>query len=236
MIDKKNLGRHIIVEKNKDDITNISPVTDTNYRENEVLLNAIGTSIFEFIRDNNILFEGWTDHKLFETALKSGKKENKSFISFFKEFGCTYAQGVKDIKNITPVFKLTDKKFYYFTDSDEAAINAKDAFARDKGYQYKHWVTYEDLGGKKNETLEDYVSDDLLNAALKSINREDINLNNNFSHLPVMKYLANCLSKDEKEKFKNYVIVNIDTKYIKDSYFICLKKLKEIIEAEDAKE
>lgn len=230
MIDKSNLERHLIVKKDDNDITNLEKVSQSNFRDDEVLLNAIGTSNFEFINSNNLIFEGWGDNTLFKTAMLSTKRAHKNVIDFFKDFGVTFATGVKDIKAVTPLLKLADKKVYIFTDSDDAANSAKKNYIQDKGYMHEHWYTFEDFGGNKNETLEDYITEELLNKALEEIDKADINFNTNTANLPIMQFLFNKLDKTQKSEFKNYITNNLEPKYIKDSYFNILEKLKVKIE------
>lgn len=229
MIDQTNLSRHLIVEKNDDDITNIAEVSDSNFRDDEVLLNAIGTSNFEFIQTNNIIFEGWGDNKLFKTALKSKEKEYKNILKFFNQFGVTFAHGVRDIKTITPLLKLADKNVFIFTDSDEAAKKAKESYQKENGYMNGNWFTFEDLGGNKDETLEDYIDENFLQQVLNNV-KEGIKIEDNTKNLPVMQFLFNRLNKNEKWEFKNYITNNLETKYIKDSYFKILSNFKDKIE------
>ena len=206
MIDKSNLERHLIVEKNNEDITNIKEVSNSNFREDEVLLNAIGTSNFEFIQTNNIIFEGWGDNKLFKTALKSTRRNHRSIINYFNKFGVSFATGVSDIKMITPLIKLADKNVFIFTDSDSASNNAKKSYQKDNGYMSGNWYTFEDLGGREDETLEDYIDEKFLKQALNNIG-VNIDLTQNTDNKPIMQYLYNKLNKDEKWKFKNYITI-----------------------------
>lgn len=230
MIDKTNIERHLIVKKDNNDITHLEPVSNSNFREDEVLLNAIGTSNFEFIKEKNIIFEGWTDNKLFKAALTSNKRIHKSIINFFKDFGITYATGAKDIKSMTPLVLLANKDIIIFTDSDDASRSAKKDYIENNGYKCEQWYTFEDLGGRKDQTVEDYVKLDLINMALQDIEKQDINIANNTNNLPIMQFLHNKTSKDEKRNFKDYIAKNVTSNDIKDEYFEILKKLIEKIE------
>lgn len=229
MIDKSNLERHLIVEK-KDDVTTIKKVSHSNFRDDEVLLNAIGTSNFEHMKENNLIFEGWGDNKLFKVALTSTKSGHRNLINFFNDFGITFSTGSKDIKAMTPLIKLADKNVFIFTDSDDASNSAKKAYIDDKGYMYEQWYTFEDLGGNQDQTLEDYIDEKLLKKALKNIGKEDIDLTQNIRGLPIMQFLYNKLDKPQKSEFKNYITNNLDVKFIKESYFVILERLKGKIE------
>lgn len=228
MIDKKTLGRHLIVTKDNENITTLNEVNNSNFSEDEVLLNAIGISNFEFIQTNNILFEGWGDNRLFKTALKSTKRTHQKLINFFKPFGSTYANGAKDIKSITPLLQLASKNVFIFTDSDSAATEAKNSYKDKHGYMSDNWFTFEDLGGNKDETLEDYIDKALLEEAIEAT-KIKIDLNKNIYNKPIMQYLSN-ISKNDKDTFKNYITNNMKPKNIKDTYFERLFNLKAKIE------
>jgi len=55
MIDEKQIDRHLIVKKN-DEITSVSPASDSNFKEEEVLYNALGFSVFSVLKKDNISF------------------------------------------------------------------------------------------------------------------------------------------------------------------------------------
>ena len=70
MIDSECVDRHIVVEK-KNDITTLKNYNSISpFSDDELLRNAIGTSIFDCLKENNIIFEGWLDKQLFEFYLK----------------------------------------------------------------------------------------------------------------------------------------------------------------------
>jgi len=225
MIDKRNIERHLIVKKDKNDITHIESVSNSNFREDEVLLNAIGTSNFEFIKEKNIIFEGWTDNKLFKAAMHSHKRIYKNAVNFFKDFGVTYATGAKDIKSMTPLVMLADKDIFIFTDSDDASISAQNDYKNNNGYKSSQWYTFADLGGTKNQTAEDYVTTELINRALSDIGKSEINLNDNTENKPIMQFLYNKTTKEEKRNFKDYIAKNVTFNDIKDDYYERLNQL-----------
>jgi len=65
MIDRENLKRHLIVEKKKEKSV-IKSVTRNNILQEDIIYQALGTSVDEFsISNRNILFEGELDVNLF---------------------------------------------------------------------------------------------------------------------------------------------------------------------------
>ena len=227
MIDKSNIERHLIVKKTNKDITEIVKADESRYATDEVLLNAIGTSSFEYIKDTNIIFEGWSDCKFFEQALTSKKPAYKNIIKRFKNVvGTAYAHGCQSIQHVTPLLKLSEKNILIFTDSDNQAINSKTKYEEDNGYQKENWFTFESLGGAKNETIEDYISnEELLQNALDSIN--NTHQIRDRGTKKVMQFIQD-MTKEQKNEFKKYLIDNLKPEDIKDEYYsVILSNLAE---------
>ena len=229
MIDKYNIERHIIVKK-ENDITTFQKADSSRYADDEVLLNAIGTSSFEHLKENNIIFEGWSDCKFFNTALKSKSTTYKELLQYFKDFGSAYSHGAPDIKHLTPLLMLANKNVIIFTDSDKGSNEAKASYKNNNGYKNENWLTFENLGGMKDETIEDYIgNEELLQKALEYIGHTEIDFASR-GNKKIMKLLES-LSKEDKDKFKSYLIKKLTYKDIKDEYFsIILTTLKSKIE------
>ena len=116
MIDGDKINRHIIVEKKKDITTIKVPDETAAYSDDELLRNAIGTTIFEIIKSKNIIFEGWTDKILFERFCDADKIRN---------IGMTHVNGVKNIRTLVPLINLAQKKFVIVADSDTPSNEKK---------------------------------------------------------------------------------------------------------------
>ena len=228
MIDKHNIGRHIMVKKEKD-ITTFQRADSSKYADDEVLLNAIGTSSFEHLKENNILFEGWSDCRFFNTALKSRSTTYKDIIQYFKDFGSAYSHGAPDIKNLTPLLMLANKNVIIFTDSDNGSNEAKKSYKKSNGYKYENWFTFENLGGEKDETIEDYIgNEDLLQEALEHIGQTEIDFSTR-GNKKIMKVIER-LNKEDKDKFKMFLIKKLTYKDIKEEYYsVILKTLRDKI-------
>jgi predicted ATP-dependent endonuclease of OLD family len=79
MIDRGNLKRHIIVNK-ESERTNLTIVNRNNILQEDVIFQALGTSVDEFsLSKSNILFEGELDVSMFSYFIEKclAKKENK---------------------------------------------------------------------------------------------------------------------------------------------------------------
>lgn len=141
MIDSDCIERHIIVEKKNDVTTLTEPNEKAQYSENELLLNAIGTSIFECIRNRNLIFEGWLDKKLFDKYISW----NKTLMTSFKDYGRVYLHGINGVMTLSQLLILAEKKFIIVADSDQTSTNKKKDFI-DAYPDYKNdWIGYSDV-------------------------------------------------------------------------------------------
>ena len=155
MIDNTAIGensRHLIIEK-KDGITSLcEPDRKPNYIEDELLLRAIGCSIFERVKNKNILFEGYNDFCLFMKFRKD---------SAFKDYGAIYLTGIGDVKNIVPMIMLTGTKFCVVADSDNASKHQRETFEKNFPNYTDCWLEYGEYK-QQYKTLEDFFKQDFV--------------------------------------------------------------------------
>ena len=85
------------------------------------MYKALGSSVFEVLKQKNILFEGWYDKKLFQTALGKLIDGQKKYKKTFKDIGIAHSRGVKYMKCITPVFEAANRGCLILSDNDETA-------------------------------------------------------------------------------------------------------------------
>jgi len=232
MIDRKNLRRHYIVKK-KNEITNIEEATKSNIFTEEVLYNALGISVFEILKEKNILFEGWRDYKLFETALQS-QKISLETKRFFKEIGKAYAQGVPDICRITPILQLADRKVLIITDSDQPAKEQEKKFKENHGWG--KWVKYDEII-KGIITEEDFIKNKKLIETLKKLGifAKDLELTNNNKIETIKRFLHKKGYNAEEikeilENLKRTLFEEVSEKDIEESYFEFLNQLRKKLE------
>ncbi|MBO6515698.1 MAG: AAA family ATPase [Bacteroidia bacterium] len=91
MIDRGNLRRHLIVSKESEQ-TRLTTVTRNNILQEDVIFQALGTSVDDFsLSNSNLLFEGELDVKLFSYFISKclAKKENKLIDYDFLDGGGT---------------------------------------------------------------------------------------------------------------------------------------------------
>ncbi len=152
MIDRENIGRHLLISKTNE-TTSASAADHSNIRDEEVIYNALGYSIFESLESKNILFEGWRDKQLFRVALNGSTAKHRVIKKQFANVGYCHAKGVKDIGRITPILELARRDFIVVSDCDNPALEQK---RRYKGAG--RWLTYSDILPAINvETSEDFI-------------------------------------------------------------------------------
>ena len=164
MIDSGDINRHYMVKK-ENEITTISEAKNSNIKDEEVLYNALGFSIFEILEEKNIIFEGWRDKCLFQTYMqKLPKKESEAI---YKDIGFCHAKGVPSIKTITPMIELAKRKYLILSDSDQIAKASQKSYQKEKNFG--DWKTYQDIDPTIEAiTGEDFIKNDYI---IKNINK-----------------------------------------------------------------
>ena len=169
MIDKDNIDIHYIVKKQKEKTT-IEQVNSSNYIDEEVIYNALGYSLFESLKDFNIVFEGWTDKVLFHTALSKIPAQYKKDVENLKSYGTCFSNGVKDIKSTCNILELIPRKYIVLSDSDKPARDKQLEF---KKYNPNTWKRYDELyNSRRIITSEDFIKTGILYSELCKILKE----------------------------------------------------------------
>lgn len=168
MIDPDNIGRHCIVTKDNEK-TAASREDGGNFVDEEVLYQALGFSVFEILKQKNIIFEGWRDKHLFEVALKKATPETKDAL---KGIGRCHSRGAKGVGAITPMVELAGRDYIVVSDSDEVAVECQTSHQEDN--RDGGWFTYKEIVGGVDktdnetddgidaETGEDFLNDDYI--------------------------------------------------------------------------
>jgi hypothetical protein len=238
MIDRENIKRHYIVEKKKE-ITTIKEADEQNYRDEEVIYKALGASVYEILNEKNILFEGWRDKRLFETAIE----RDKNIQNFFKKIGISHAEGVKDegIQGISSILEFAKRKLLIISDADEVSKERQKKFIQDK--RWGMWKRYDELlDMRKIETSEDFIKKDVLKKNLCDVLKK---LNINFQESEIefpdygrLRYIKDSLLKQGIDKelqkeiikeLKDATFKNLKISDIEEDYFKVVEKLKEEI-------
>lgn len=241
MIDKNNIQRHIIVEK-KDEITTMEVAKEGDIAKEEVIFQALKLSLYEILRETNILFEGWRDQALIEAAIR----RNSDLSKFYKAIGIGHAQGASTFKNIVPTLELADRKVFIISDVDARALQEQKAYNE---IRYKTpWYTYADIDASRKEiTGEDFLSKSyVVKIANQLFKNKGIDLTIKENDLPdtdvlacIQRQLSTIMNKEYthsaikliKEKLYSG---KLEIKHIKQEYFDLLSSLKSLIETTTA--
>lgn len=234
MIDKEIAERHLIIEKNKE-ITTIKPVTSSNISDEEVILRALGYSVYELLKPINLIFEGWRDKKVFEVFINKSDliKEIRKL-----EVGYLHAAGVKDISRISNLCENFSRKYVIITDSDPIALSMKSKYDGQGP-----WICYKDVTGVNGITTEDFIDNKLINVSIKGTlerNGEKASI-----ILPdscktdKIKYIESKLKdiysaeeiKDIMYDIKQYIVDNVKYSDINNNYASVVKDLVDKLKA-----
>lgn len=238
IIDGKRIERHYRVIKDGEKTLVSIPKEDKLFEE-EVLFNAVGFSVYEFLKERNLVFEGWRDKKLFKIAIKNLPPGFKKLAKEFNKFGISHIFGVKDALNIAPIFELAGKKYLFVSDNDKPAREKQKDFRKNKCYGY--WKRYNEIDRDcKAITGEDFIKSKLIKEAIKEQKKKRQNLNkklkidnNKGTIYSIKEWLGkNGISEKSQikaiiEEIKDYIFDNLTPEDIEKSYFDFLKKLSE---------
>ena len=157
MIDQGDIKRHYIVKK-KNEITHVEPAKESNITDEEVLYNALGYSVFSVLKKNILIFEGWNDKHLFQTALENTSAKLKQK---FNDVRVCHAKGVSTVRSITPMIELANRTCLVVSDSDATARKQKKEYERSRGFG--SWKTYQEIDSSIDAvTGEDFIRNDFI--------------------------------------------------------------------------
>ena len=236
MIDSSNQKRHYIVKKEKE-ITTVNIAEESNLKDEEVLYNALGFSIFSFLNKKNIIFEGWRDKQLFQKYIENASTEMKIF---FKDIGLCHAKGVSNIKAITPLIELANRKCLIISDNDQTAKSNKKEYKKEKGYG--QWKTYKDIAPKiKAITGEDFVKNNFIVEQIKKIPKiknfnDDILREKTGKLKKIESWLKTQQMNQTNEiirEIKNSVFENLRNEHIDSEYEVLVKGIISYLEEQN---
>ncbi|MGP8217212.1 MAG: ATP-dependent nuclease [Bacteroidia bacterium] len=163
-IDRANISRHIIVKKEGEN-TIVKQANYENFAEEEVLFQALGCSLFDILKENNLCFEGWTDKEvfkimteLFEDTDIAGLKE------FVKNHGILWSSSASKICLTIKPFVGNERRFYAIADEDGPGKAEKEIFEEEFKDSGSFFYTYKDLSKRilLQLTLEDLLPEKLM--------------------------------------------------------------------------
>lgn len=237
MIDKNNIPRHVIIRKNNEQ-TYAVEAKESNIFDEEVLYKALGASVFEALKQKNILFEGWRDKKLFQTALKRKTNSQKNFKEIFKDVGLAHSTGGKFMKYITPIFEAANRDCFILSDNDEPAKRYQKEF--NEANLYGDWKRYDELLPALQEiTAEDFIKKNIIIKAWKNMKQDyadfgdlnDTELEDDRGVIYVLREkIKICEINGNKQKeildsMKEYIFSELKLSHIEDNYFNLIERI-----------
>ncbi|MDR2836341.1 MAG: AAA family ATPase [Bacteroidales bacterium] len=218
MIDSNCIDRHLIVEK-KDEVTTANKQEkNASFSNDELLRQAMGTSIFECLQDKNIIFEGWLDKELFQKYCDFNKKTKE-----FDGIGKVYLGGISGVETLVQLLILANKKFVIVADSDKASIDKQKEFTENYKEFSNCWLAYADVV-KNVSTMEDFITAEHITKCIKQEFSD-------FKYNELKNAIKNIESvtkpdKEQKQKIKNKLVEELDKNSIKDDYNQFINRLE----------
>ncbi|WP_318785964.1 ATP-dependent nuclease [Methanimicrococcus hacksteinii] len=240
MIDSKKPERHFIVKKVREE-TVVENVKKSNITDDEVIYRALGFSAFETLKENNLIFEGWSDKKVFDTVLNS---EDSKAPEKFKTFGTTFSTGVADITPIAKILELANRNYSVISDSDEVAKRSKKEYIEQQKC-VGLWYMYGELV-PNIFTLEDFIKHDSFKHPIENSRQTNPQLTKEFDYDGFSKiqfkrvdfirdWVKECANNDSKKikeimmEIKINLYSNILISDIEEQYFDFMNNLNEKI-------
>ena len=222
MIDPVCIDRHYIVKRDEEDkeVTRIERPGDSELFDSEVLLNALGYSVFEAMSEKVLIFEGWRDKKLFYVGRDNA---NKALEDKYKNVGICHARGAKHIKSVTSLIELAKRKCLIVSDGDKTSKREQENHKEERGYG--DWKTYEEIDPEIEAlTGEDFIKNEFIskqvNAALGELSKVPFEV----TILPE--------KKGKLEAIKNWLKDNIPTKEVPGT----IGRIKDLIFGDELKD
>lgn len=163
MIDRTCLDRHYKVFKDNE-TTQVLKIDGSNPFKEELIYEALGTSILDLISEHNILFEGLTDKKLFEAFTHKFRVDIRPL-----DINAMSVDGETHFDKYCKFFNKKNIKGYIVADSDKDGENAKKRIIADNSpdYNAQNTFTINDIvaTGKKS-CLEDLLPKEVLEAGI----------------------------------------------------------------------
>jgi len=195
MVDKEHLDRHYTVSK-EEGYTSINQVDPSNPLQEEVIYEALGTSIYEILMPNVILVEGRTDKELLDAVLL--KLKTKLSLPDFQIVG---ASGVSHLPKYAKFFNQRFIDGFVLCDSDQAGRAAiRNVLAENSSFEGRVFEL-KDISNieKPHATIEDYIPKDIVLEAAQKLYPQPVEVVDD--NKPILK---------EIERYKRSHNINLD--------------------------
>jgi len=184
------------------------------------LRRAIGSSIFECLKPQNLIFEGWLDKELFNKYCSFEKKQKD-----FSKYGTVYLSGISGTDALVQLLILANKKFVIIADSDETSKNKRNEFVKNYPEYKDCWLAYADIVADAS-TMEDFIETSHIEDYIQQ------NIHSGFVYDNTKNAIINIekavnKDKEKKQEVKKLLIETIAKEKIKSNYALYIEALKQ---------
>lgn len=203
MIDRACLDRHYKVFK-ENETTQTLKIDSSNPFKEELIYEALGTSILDLISEHNILFEGLTDKKLFDAFTYKFRIDIKPL-----DVNAMCVDGESHFDKYCKFFNKKNIKGYIVADSDTEGNNAKNRILRENGPEYNTQNTFtinDIVQTNKKSCLEDLLPNDVLQKCIEDCCGITLVLSdNNIFKEQIADYNRSNTKKIDENKLKEFI-------------------------------
>jgi hypothetical protein len=191
--------------------------------------------VFENLKKNNLIFEGWRDKHLFKIAIKSLPQNLIQHKNTLDSLGFCHAQGVKNAAQLAADLELGKRNYLILSDSDKPAIEKQSDF---KGEG--QWLRYDQIVTSEVAfTGEDFIKSEVIISVIKNlffgkakiaeITESDFNHSKGkISAIAAWLEKSNISKSEIKpivEKIKDTVFSNLTQDQIEEKYYLLIEKV-----------
>jgi len=165
MVDKNYIGRHYTVSK-EEGYTSINQVDPNNPLQEEVIYEALGTSIYEILMPNVILVEGRTDKELLDAMVLKLKTTLRP-----PDFQIIGASGATQLPKYVKFFNQKFIDGFVLCDSDkEGRAAIRNVIAENSSFEERAFELKEVSSiAKAHATIEDYIPKEVVITAAQNL-------------------------------------------------------------------
>lgn len=240
MIDRACAARHLIVSK-VEEKTQIDEVNSSNIIDEEVVYNAIGFSLFEVLRQKNLVFEGWRDKTVFDTALGRLPSAYRGLKRAFDAMGRCHASGVKDFKRVSQLLQLAERDCLFVSDGDSTARQLQNRHQDERLHGL--WVRYDEIAPSLAPvTLEDFIQPETVKRAVGRVAAQNPKLlgldfaikrdRGVLEEVSIWLRDHGVVGDDHKRflnRLKDELILNLKTSQLRQEYYDFLARLASVV-------
>ncbi len=203
MIDRSCLDRHFKVYK-ENETTQTLKIDSSNPFKEELIYEALGTSILDLISEHNVLFEGLTDKKIFDAFTHKFKMDIRPL-----DITAMSVDGESHFDKYCKFFNKKNIKGYIVADSDTDGTNAKTRILRNNTPEYNPQNTFvinDIVQTNKKSCLEDLLPTEVLQKCIEDYAGVTMVLNSTKTFKEqVVEYNRGATRKIDENKLKEFI-------------------------------